>query len=585
MQLQSNSEKLTPGQILQGKVLRLFPDNKAQIQLGSQVLIAQLAASLSAGEKYHFQVQAVDEVTHLKVLGEKVDTQSSFRNQIADLMGQLALTQKRSHVDLLQLLVKEDIIFNRNQLVKAFQLYDKSSNKQVAQQVIKELFTRNLPMTEAVYEAIKATKTNTLSEKLNLFLKQLNQIHDPSLIETAARERVSNLLGHTMAQHFNEETIINNLQHPSMYKDKAIFNLLKLNGVIEQNITFSEWISKWDAFANIKNKQMGTNEFPFKLHLDPAELVSQPFRSTVKLETQSQIILNHWRNEINNVTTRQLPMTEESFILFKNEVAKRLTPLLMSHQQKQINNMVQNDSISLANLFSVLQTLANEQSSMKLEQVFQENKHQNQKVPIQSQLLEQIGQMLRLSGLTYENVLVQDHTAVNLNTLKPLLIQLINNKSTVQDQAQQLLHLVNGLQIQSINETSNFIQASIQIPGEKFGLNKEMFVEFESKKLEDGKIDPDYCRILFYLDLETLRETVIDMQIQKRLISITVYNDHKKMKDQSTLFEPLLKEGLEVHNYKLSRISVQPLTERVKQENKAVKELDPISYEGFDYLV
>src|SRR5699024_10101587 len=108
-------------------------------------------------------------------------------------------------------------------------------------------------------------------------------------------------------------------------------------------------------------------------------------------------------------------------------------------------------------------------------------------------------------------------------SIKSMLIQYIQqNNASNNEQAQQLLHIMNGLQLQSIHETNSFIYASLQIPGEKLHLNNDLQLEFESKKTEDGKINPDYCRILFYLELTNLDETIIDMHIQNRYISITV---------------------------------------------------------------
>src|SRR5699024_10844292 len=78
---------LKPGQIIQGKIMKLFPDQKAQIQLGSQTIIAQLEASLSAGTKYHFQVQPSDDVVHLRVLGDQLKNQAA--GNVMELLQQL----------------------------------------------------------------------------------------------------------------------------------------------------------------------------------------------------------------------------------------------------------------------------------------------------------------------------------------------------------------------------------------------------------------------------------------------------------------------------------------------------------------
>lgn len=65
-------QRLRPGQIVQGKILKIFPENKAQIQLGGQNMIAKLEAALSIGNTYHFQVQTSDEMIYLKVLSEYI---------------------------------------------------------------------------------------------------------------------------------------------------------------------------------------------------------------------------------------------------------------------------------------------------------------------------------------------------------------------------------------------------------------------------------------------------------------------------------------------------------------------------------
>src|SRR5699024_3997090 len=69
-------------------------------------------------------------------------------------------------------------------------------------------------------------------------------------------------------------------------------------------------------------------------------------------------------------------------------------------------------------------------------------------------------------------------------TMKGLLLQLTQQNDSLGERAQHVLHFINGLQLQSVHETSHFIQASLQVPGEKIGLNNDLFMEFESKKTD-----------------------------------------------------------------------------------------------------
>lgn len=155
----------------------------------------------------------------------------------------------------------------------------------------------------------------------------------------------------------------------------------------------------------------------------------------------------------------------------------------------------------------------------------------------------------------------------------------------INDRANQLLHFINGMQIQSVNDGPNFLQASIQIPGEKMNLNNDLQLEFEGKKTESGKIDPAYCRILFYLHLTNLKETIVDMNIQKRSVAVTIFNENPTILDQSDRVKTALREGLTALNYNLSTITLKALNQKeVTKNNTPIKTEDHL-YQGVDYRI
>src|SRR5690625_6222184 len=65
---QSEAQYFKKGSILRGRILKLFPQNKAHIQLGAHTFIAQLEASLQLGGSYHFQVQSARSEEHTSEL-------------------------------------------------------------------------------------------------------------------------------------------------------------------------------------------------------------------------------------------------------------------------------------------------------------------------------------------------------------------------------------------------------------------------------------------------------------------------------------------------------------------------------------
>src|SRR5699024_9386571 len=102
-------------------------------------------------------------------------------------------------------------------------------------------------------------------------------------------------------------------------------------------------------------------------------------------------------------------------------------------------------------------------------------------------------------------------------------------------------------------------QASLQIPGEKLALNSDLHLDIEGEKTENGMVNPNHCRILFYLDLKNLKETIIDMHIQKRTVAVTIINDEENLQVESHYLQPMLKDCLVTIEYNLTKVTIKPL--------------------------
>lgn len=109
----------------------------------------------------------------------------------------------------------------------------------------------------------------------------------------------------------------------------------------------------------------------------------------------------------------------------------------------------------------------------------------------------------------------------------------------------------------------------------------DVTIQWRGKQRENGKIDTDYCRILFYLTLATLKETIVDVHIQQRIVHISIINDTPRVELYASALEPSLKEKLAEHGYTLSAVSVKPPMN--KQSERLL--VEPFSYKGVDYRV
>src|SRR5699024_6185764 len=147
-------------------------------------------------------------------------------------------------------------------------------------------------------------------------------------------------------------------------------------------------------------------------------------------------------------------------------------------------------------------------------------------------------------------------------------------------------HINNCFQNPTLTESNSINHASPKLPGGPLRVAKDMELEFSGKQKEDGTIDTDFCKIVFYLDLQALETTVIDMNVQKRNVMVTVFNDHPSTEGFANRFEPLLKEGLDSLSYTLSNINVRPLTEQERTISDLIEKHNQSNrYEGVDFRI
>ena len=580
------------GQIIQGKILKLYPNQKAQIQLGSQIMIAQLEAALAVGERYHFQVEATDDLIHLKVIGEHLKNRP--QTHITELLQALGLKTSKGNIEAVQNLMLEKVPFTRAQLAQGFALLDGAKNKPEALQVLKEMMIHRLPMNESVFQALLAKNTTALSSQLEAVIQQLQQTQHPSELQFSLLNRLQQM---TEVPPTNQNRIISQIVTEANGNYQPLFSTLRLAGLIDQNVEFSTWKSQWTSYANQNQAAYGNRPHhssvqqntPFPVHINTIEQVlSEMINSQTELRQVSQEMVSKWSTNINEAVIKNMPLSNRVFEQFRNEITQKIMPIISNHQRAAILEKTENSPVQLRQLLTMIQQYASQQTYANVEQILSTISEQEpfHILPPQEKFLGQIRQMLQHSGLTDENLIAQDIVASQSNqTVKSMLIQMIQQDDSVgNERVQQLLHYINGLQLQSVQEVGSFIQANLVIPGEKLALNNDLFIEFESKKTEDGKINPEFCRILFYLDLANLQETIIDMQIQKRLVTVTVFNDEQTLKKQADKLQPSLKKGLESLNYQLINLVVKPLAERNHVKKEATQPMEN-SYEGIEFRI
>ncbi len=206
----------------------------------------------------------------------------------------------------------------------------------------------------------------------------------------------------------------------------------------------------------------------------------------------------------------------------------------------------------------------------------------------------QLKDIVKLLGLQFEHVLANAHRLPSaelneeLTTLKPLLFKLLQEQqpATVKELADQMVNRITAQQIMS-QENGPLQNLLLTLPLQLGNFETDLTLQWSGRKRKDGSMDPNYCRILFYLELEQLQETMIDMQVQNRVIQIVVFNEQsERIERAATPFIGLLRKNLEEKDYKLTGVLFENTIKKQSVENQKQLMFKTVSsYSGVDIRI
>jgi hypothetical protein len=205
----------------------------------------------------------------------------------------------------------------------------------------------------------------------------------------------------------------------------------------------------------------------------------------------------------------------------------------------------------------------------------------------------QLKKVMSIFGFDYEHSLLKnaiEEGPYKADTLKPLLLRFLQEQpSTLQKEAaEHLLNRITGMQVLA-QETGPIMQFAVQIPLSFWSKTTDLTIQWSGRRKPNGQIDPDYCRILFYLDLEHLQETIIDLEVQNRIISMTVINENEDVKKIAEPFMDELKENLSSIHYHLSAVRFATKEDQLMKRKQAAKKIHHLfhsnEYQGVDIKI
>ncbi|WP_141676290.1 hypothetical protein [Pseudobacillus wudalianchiensis] len=606
------------GEIFPAKVVKMLPNGMAELSTGTTTMVAKLEVPLQSGERYWFRVTSTNEGVQLQVITSPTAASESIARMAKDLLLQLSLPLTKENKSFVEMMMKAKIPLTKELIIKAGEWLAKAPLTE-GLQVIKMMAKLSLPMTKDVFQPLMTAHSPApLSQLTEELAAKLQQMERPPASAAALtkllqewqtpleKHTTQKIMAKVMERLFLPEKV-------SASKEAAL-DLVKSWGIIPETAETIEdalvqimrqWKGREGVQAEAANQLPSSpKEVPLKEALSP--LIQQPM-SKEALQKLEQALSTHARaagktaiepllaeiktlvdglkgKDFNNEQLAAIFKTAAKVSVQHGQPKEALRQLaaLFNKEAEELIRVVKNETAILH--ASPLASLSKKEILFQQIVLALEN---DRPFPLTAKEAHSIiKDTFQLLGVDLEGKLGSNKSveAELEKMIKPQLLRLLSENIPVhvREPAEQLLGRMN---VQPLLSTENgpLQQLIMQVPMNLFGFHTEMTLQWSGKKTEDGKLDSNFCRVLFYLELEHIKETVIDMQVQNRVIQLQVFNGTPGLKAAAAALIPALKTGIEEKGYQLS--SVQFKQSQKNKQPALVRAMEAPSYEGVDIRI
>lgn len=564
---------LNEGQMIHGKIQQLYPGQLAEVQVGSHKMVAKLEVPMRAGDSYYFQVTSVQPEVQLKIISGPTSAQMDASQQLQKLMQAMQLPRSPEMSRLLSFVLDQKIPISRENILQAVQFLQAmpAGSHQDALLAIQKMLDLKLPLTENLFQSILGVETKaglhaTMQSLASILqndssipmqmreniLQVLNQIRNPLAMSTSTAV-LGESLNVLLDSEQSAEVRFSALQ---LLKEAAILPRQASLPNLQQ--TLAEGVATRVGFSQVPQGNLSPQQLVSITQFvsDLASLTSgqkESLVTTARTEgmqafTQALVQMlgeNVAKNPMQS--TAQLANQNQASSGVMNQTAQTLLSLLNQGEAQQDRHK----------MMTLLQNAeqSNRASVQQLVQVAESTVSTTIDGKVMKEAMQTIFQSL---GMNYESALLGKEAQPErlMQALKPQLLAMLNDpaiSANAREVAEQLVVRLNGSPLMSTESGVNH-QLVMQLPLEFFGKKIDATLQWSGRLKEDDKIDADFARILFYLNLHSLKETVVDMQVQNRVVTVTVFNEDPTLKILGQPLQNQLKEGLSTIGYTLSGV-------------------------------
>ncbi|OKL37155.1 hypothetical protein [Domibacillus mangrovi] len=608
VQLRHNPiEMLNEGQVFAGKVMKRLPGQMAELAAFGQKITAQLEVPLQEGRRYFFQVASLKGTMQLKVLSDHVPMQRT-PDQAAALLERLQIPITKESVVFTALAMETGQPLSKDSIQFVSAWLSKAGLKD-GMEALRFMFTRHLPITENVFQALVSART---TESLTGKLVALQH----ALVKLGKVPEATNALNRLLG----EPSSSGKTAASPLLNAKAVYLAAALStGSLSEKVSVVQMLKQAlnmptssgdvpEQLASIVKNNLTTNKSP--VSIVAANIGEQPVAVKNSETTNNPSVQSVQMMKEMLVQLAGKPVTMETITSFKKAVFQSVPanhPDRAAFMQQvtkltdQLTKGVPAANRQVASLFQLASSVAvtvPEQAAVRLGLLLGTDAwlFEEQQVPAHvsgKDVAIALRDAFQLLGIDHEAIMTSKNQPEAMQqNVKQELLKLMTETipAPIREAAEQIVGRLNAQHILSV-ESGPIQQLVMQVPLQFAAFQGDVTIKWSGKKKSNGKIDADYCRVLFYVDMPNLKNTVIDMQVQNRIIHLNIVADAapSSLKQMSINTMDRLKEALEEHGYRLSGVQFKQPSEEVSY-SRGMKQplahvMDDEEYLGVDIRI
>ncbi|MDM5319910.1 glycosyltransferase [Bacillus altitudinis] len=545
--------------LILGKVLKMLGDDTALVQIGSTKIKAQLAAQLKADAFYWFQFEQEGggSLNKLRPVQQFDQDPKTLKDAATKLLEGLSLKNGLENILTATAFLKEKSVINETELKTAVKWIEQLQGADVKKGLQSLLFAlkKDLPIQEGVLQSILAVKSSSaLHQDMTALLERLTQLPKHSDATQALIQAVRSVIGAETTVHAEKLLSVLLAAREGMAKQGGNLPVTPQSNLSQPKENSQNPIAQERQTTQILQSNVQQSTSPKGLQIPPQQ-IERILTSLIKQSADGQ-----QEPRLKQLTSLLQGLQQAgSQPDAKASVLQKEFPFLSKTEAKALAQVMQQTEPALSNKTDVLDLLMTMKKAIGVR--------------------DEIG-MLKLLEKGSQDVKSQE-----LHQLKLVLndVRQADLPEPIKKEVDQLFHRLNGqLFVQQENQTISQMMISYPLFS-KHSVQDLTFI-LKGHKKKDGSIDISQCRLMFYLNMENLKETLIDCSIQQKVMSITVETGHELQGTINPMI-PAVRENLNALGYSLTGITAKKRQDPVDPSHFLDEHFHKISEKGLDLRV